>query len=109
MMAEFFPRRKEREPSHYIDFFCHWDDALKKHLVCPEFYLAKQKRELIPDRYTGTWVIPGSVTRDMSWSARHYAGERGNFEDHTGDFYGWWDCPHCGGETEFIPLVGTEP
>jgi hypothetical protein len=87
----------------YVDWYCHWDGALKKHLVCAEFYFAKIRGDVVPSKYLGTWIIPDSIPRDMSWEARYYAGERGNFEDHSGDPFGLWDCCFCGGETEPIP------
>lgn len=98
----FLPRRRE-EPAQLIDHFCHYDEGLKKHLVCAEFYFALAKNEIVPSKYLGTWMIPDSVPRDMSWAAKYYAGERGDFEDHTGDNFALWDCPFCGGESRPIP------
>ena len=98
----FLPRRKE-DPQQYIDSYCHFDDALQRHLVCSGFFYAKVRGEIVPNKYMGTWVMPDSVPRDMSWSAKYYAGERGDFEDHTGDYYALWDCPFCGGITCPIP------
>lgn len=95
---------EKREPSQYIDYWCHWDAELKRHLVCSDFFFAKLKGEIVPSKYLGTWMEVGSVPRDMSWSAKYYAGERGEFEDHTGDNYSLFDCPFCGGETEPIPM-----
>ena len=100
-VAQFFPR--PQRPSQYIDTFCHFDEALKRHLVCSEFFFAKLKNEIIPNKFLGTWVIPDSPQRDMPWHSKYYAGERGNYEDHSGEPYARWDCCFCGGETEPIP------
>lgn len=86
-----------------IDYYCHFDTALKRHLLCAEFYFAKVAREIIPNYILQCWEIPGTLSRYMSYQARYYAEQRGAYEDHTGDPYGWHDCPFCGGETEPLP------
>lgn len=101
MTVAFLPRK--REASAYIDTHCHFDEALKRHLVCSGFYFAKIKGEIVPNKFLGTWELADSVLRDMPWHAKYYAGERGNFEDHSGECYARFDCPYCGGETEPIP------
>lgn len=94
----------QREPSQYIDYWCHFDTELKRHLVCSQFLFAKIKNEIVPNRALGTWVLADSVPRDMSWAAKYYASERGNYEDHSGEPFALWDCCYCGGETEPIPM-----
>ena len=109
-MMAFLPRRRE-DPTEYIDSYCHWDDALKRHLICSAFYFAKLKNEIVPSRYLGCWVIPDSIPRDMTAMAKYYAGERGIEDDHSGELYQWHDCPWCGGIAENIPaprIAGTD-
>ena len=86
-----------------LDSFCHYDPALKKHLVCPAFYFAEKTGEIVPNRITGTWELPASFARYMTWDAKHNAEQRGMTDDHSGDHYQLWDCPWCGGETTEIP------
>lgn len=96
---------RKREPSQFIDHFCHWDDALKRHMVCSEFYFAQLKEEIVPDKYLGTWVIPGSAPRTMSFAAKWAAYQQDrDVDDHSGDLYSHWDCPFCGGEACPIPV-----
>jgi hypothetical protein len=101
MASHLFPRRKP-DATQYIDHFCHYDESLKKHLICSAFYFARLKGEIVPSTFLGTWMIPGDVPREMSWSAKYYAGERGNFEDNSGSPFARFDCPWCGGETRPI-------
>lgn len=95
------------EPRQYIDEFCHYDKALQHHLVCPQFFFAKIREEIVPNRDDGWWEIPTDPVRHMNWRAHYIAGNAGPYEDHSGDHYQLWDCPWCGGETE--PVRRNEP
>lgn len=88
--------------AQYIDYYCHFDGPLGKHLVCAEFYFARLRGEIVANRDDGCWEMPGSAPRNMSWRARFYAEGRGEFDDNSGDLYRWYDCPFCGGETEAV-------
>lgn len=91
----------------YVDWFCHFDDALKRHLVCASFYFACVKNEIIPNRDDGYWEIPADLPRRMGWRARFYAKQRNqNYIDHSGDPYAWFSCPWCGGD---LPEVEVKP
>lgn len=92
------------ESKQYIDYYCHFDEPLRKHLVCAEFYFARLKGEIVANRDDGCWEIPDAKPRNMSWRARFYGEARPGFEDHTGDPYRWYDCPFCGGETEAVEI-----
>lgn len=87
-----------------IDYFCHYDESLKHHLVCAPFFFAKVRGEIVPNKGDGCWEIPGSVQRSMSWKAKFHAEGRGAFEDHSGDLYSLFDCPWCGGELEPVAV-----
>ncbi len=106
MPTPLFPRRRPRpDGNQYIDYYCHFDDVLKKHLVCSEFFFAKTAGEIIPDHNLGCWVLVNDVKRSMDWKAKYYSRERGQPEvDHTDEKYQRWDCPWCSGEAEPIPL-----
>jgi hypothetical protein len=90
--------------AQYIDYFCHFDEPLKRHLVCSAFYFARAKGEIVQNTGDGYWEIPADQPRRMGWKARYFARERNqDFTDHSGDPYAWFACPWCGGD---LPPVG---
>ena len=84
----------------YIAEQCHWDPALKRHLLCSRWFFAKVRREVVPNTYGGYWEFAEGPERTMTWKAKYYAEARGIYDDHTGERYALHDCPFCGGETE---------
>lgn len=93
----------------FIAECCHWDDALKRHLVCSRWYFAEVRKEIVPNYHGGYWELADDVERRVSWEAKYRGEERGITEDHAGEKYARWDCPWCLGEAKPIPAPRIAP
>lgn len=80
-----------------IDWLCHWDVALKRHLMCSRFYFARARKEIVPNYRLGCWVMPSDPLRTSRFEATQSSGQ-----DHRSEDYQRWDCPWCGGPTSAV-------
>lgn len=85
-----------------IDYLCHWDEPLKRHLVCSRFYFARARKEIIPNYKLGCWVMPSDPLRTSTFEQT-----QSSKQDHRGEDYRRVDCPFCGGPTPEVRK--TEP